>query len=200
MPKISDKRWNLNKKKIIDTAFELFSTHGYSEVSVNDIVKAADISKGGFYTYFKGKQDIFIEILNLSDDKKMHLASEIANCKSITEKLKMYITYRLKNLMCEENRKWVKFAIEFWATVKKDGEIDNINSERFESYTKDIKSIIEEGIQRGEFKSSIDKNSIVYLLISMIDGMGLISSVMGYRFDEKNIEVVIDMLTNYLKA
>ncbi|WP_411682757.1 TetR/AcrR family transcriptional regulator [Clostridium thailandense] len=200
MPKISDKKWNLNKKKIIDTAFELFSTHGYSQVSVNDIVKKADISKGGFYTYFKGKQDIFIEILNLSDNEKMYLESQTTNCKSAAEKLKIYITCRLNNFMCEENRKWVKFAIEFWATVKRDREIDNKNSERFEGYTNGIKSIIEDGIQSGEFKASIDKESVVYLLISMIDGMGLISSVMEQQFDEKKIEMVVDVFTNYLKV
>lgn len=52
------------KNKIKRTAQELFSEKGYYNTSSNDIVKAAGVSIGAFYSYFKDKKALFIEILH----------------------------------------------------------------------------------------------------------------------------------------
>lgn len=52
------------KKKIKAIAQELFSEKGYYNTSSNDIVKAAGVSIGAFYSYFKDKKALFIEILH----------------------------------------------------------------------------------------------------------------------------------------
>jgi AcrR family transcriptional regulator len=38
----------------------LFADHGYDNVSVDDIAKAADSSKGSFYNYFDSKDELFV--------------------------------------------------------------------------------------------------------------------------------------------
>lgn len=53
-----------NKQKIKKTAQELFSEQGYYNTSSNDIVRAAGVSIGAFYSYFKDKKGLFIEILH----------------------------------------------------------------------------------------------------------------------------------------
>lgn len=51
-----------NKRKkldqLLDSAFELFSSHDIQNVSISDIVKQAGIAKGTFYLYFKDKYDL----------------------------------------------------------------------------------------------------------------------------------------------
>lgn len=47
------------KLKITDSAIKLFKKHGYEQVKVSDICKAADISIGAFYHHFKSKENIF---------------------------------------------------------------------------------------------------------------------------------------------
>lgn len=47
------------KRKIFDAAVQEFSTRRFSEASINQIVKAAEISRGSFYQYFSDKEDIF---------------------------------------------------------------------------------------------------------------------------------------------
>lgn len=61
MPK--DTFYNLSadkKQKIFDAAVQEFSTHRFSEASINQIVKAAGIPRGSFYQYFSGKEDLFL--------------------------------------------------------------------------------------------------------------------------------------------
>jgi len=50
------------KDQILLTALSLFLKQGYSDVSVNKISSKAGVSKGGFYHYFKSKQEL-LEII-----------------------------------------------------------------------------------------------------------------------------------------
>ena len=43
-----EERANL-KQEILDAAWELFDKNGYEKTTVNDIIKKANTSKGGFY-------------------------------------------------------------------------------------------------------------------------------------------------------
>lgn len=51
-----------NKKQkensLLKTAFESFTTNGFSKTSISDIVNKAGVAKGTFYLYFKDKYDI----------------------------------------------------------------------------------------------------------------------------------------------
>lgn len=58
------KRSELTRTKILDTALGLFCQKGYYKVSTNEIAKVANISIGNLYFYFPNKETIFLEILN----------------------------------------------------------------------------------------------------------------------------------------
>lgn len=53
---------DLNKQekeaRLLDTAFQLFTTKGMTKTSISDIVNNAGVAKGTFYLYFKDKYDI----------------------------------------------------------------------------------------------------------------------------------------------
>ena len=48
----------LKENSLLNTAFEFFTTKGFSETSISDIVGHAGVAKGTFYLYFKDKYDI----------------------------------------------------------------------------------------------------------------------------------------------
>lgn len=51
------------KQKIVTASRDLFAKKGYSETSVRDILEAAEISKGNLYHHFKGKEFLFLHIM-----------------------------------------------------------------------------------------------------------------------------------------
>lgn len=51
------------REKIIESAFQLFMDNGYNKTSTVDIVKAAGLSVGVFYSYFTDKKDILMVCL-----------------------------------------------------------------------------------------------------------------------------------------
>src|SRR5262252_2544556 len=52
------------KRKIVDSARRLFNRYGFENVSIAQIMAAAGRTHGGFYSYFRGKSDLYAEVMN----------------------------------------------------------------------------------------------------------------------------------------
>jgi TetR/AcrR family transcriptional regulator, transcriptional repressor for nem operon len=52
------------RKKIVQSARRLFNRRGFENVSVDQIMAAAGLTRGGFYSYFKSKSDLYVEALS----------------------------------------------------------------------------------------------------------------------------------------
>ncbi|NMP37832.1 MAG: TetR/AcrR family transcriptional regulator [Clostridiales bacterium] len=52
------------KERIYKSAEYLFKKMEYDDVSIDDIVTHAKVSKGSFYVYYKSKDDLFIKVLS----------------------------------------------------------------------------------------------------------------------------------------
>ena len=51
-----------SKQLLLDKAIELFSTHGYHQTKISDIVKAANLTQPTFYLYFQSKESLFNDL------------------------------------------------------------------------------------------------------------------------------------------
>ncbi len=51
------------RKRIVESARRSFNRHGFENVSVKQIMAGAGLTHGAFYTYFKGKSDLYTEVL-----------------------------------------------------------------------------------------------------------------------------------------
>jgi AcrR family transcriptional regulator len=50
------------QRRIVDAAVELFSRKGFDGTSVQEVVDAAEVTKGAMYHYFRSKDDLLYEI------------------------------------------------------------------------------------------------------------------------------------------
>jgi AcrR family transcriptional regulator len=51
------------KRKIVESARRLFNCHGFENISVDQIMSGAGLTRGGFYSYFDSKSDLYAEVL-----------------------------------------------------------------------------------------------------------------------------------------
>ncbi|MHC4551452.1 MAG: TetR/AcrR family transcriptional regulator [Planctomycetota bacterium] len=70
------------KQRILETATNLFSTHGYGGTSVDDILTAVGITKGAFYHYFKSKDTLCEEILDATVNQYHQLAKSVQDTEA----------------------------------------------------------------------------------------------------------------------
>lgn len=47
------------RARIVECARILFNRHGFENVTINMVMEAADLTRGGFYNHFKSKEELF---------------------------------------------------------------------------------------------------------------------------------------------
>lgn len=53
------------RHRIIETTFELFAKQGYNSTGINQIISESKVARASFYQYFKSKEDLCVEFLNV---------------------------------------------------------------------------------------------------------------------------------------
>src|SRR3954463_55362 len=73
----------LKKDHLLEAGIKVMATRGYNGTSIKDIVDAADVPKGSFYTYFKSKEDFVIAALEKVADERMQHGRKLLNDRSL---------------------------------------------------------------------------------------------------------------------
>lgn len=199
MPKISPEKIQLRKQEILDKAFEIFSTKGYSQTSMDDIVRYSGISKGGLYTHFKSKEEILLTIAEKRFLLRNDRVRQMADIESASEKIILYLRWALEGLQNESTQKEICFTIEFWSIFSKDPSKSEVSQVRYNKFQRDLERLLLEGVQKGEFRQDLDTKSAVYLILTSLDGIGFTDAVMGIKLSESVISEYINMILNYLR-
>jgi AcrR family transcriptional regulator len=64
MPKgFSEREKEILRERLVEKGKQLFEIHGLRKTSVEDLTRAAGISKGAFYLFFESKEALFFEIV-----------------------------------------------------------------------------------------------------------------------------------------
>ena len=51
------------RERIIESARKLFNSRGFSEVTIDEVMEDAGLTRGGFYNHFKAKDELFVEAI-----------------------------------------------------------------------------------------------------------------------------------------
>lgn len=77
MPKaFSDQEKEIISKRLLDQGYQLFSTYGLKRTNIDDIARAAGISKGAFYHFYPSKEALFLDAV---EQAEIRVRREILN-------------------------------------------------------------------------------------------------------------------------
>jgi TetR/AcrR family transcriptional regulator, fatty acid metabolism regulator protein len=98
----SEKRRELRRQLVLDSATKLFSKYGYHTTTVPMIVEEARISTGSFYQHFRNKQDLFGAVLEALDRDlatAMHKAkaSELGALERVLKSIEALFLFLARN-------------------------------------------------------------------------------------------------------
>lgn len=69
MPKVNEAYINAKKMEIMDAAFIIFKKKPLYEINMLDVIKQANLSKGGIYRYFSDIDDVIVALINRETSK-----------------------------------------------------------------------------------------------------------------------------------
>jgi len=123
----------LKSNEIKEAALKYFTIHGYEGASLSQIAEEVGIKKQSIYTHFKGKDDLFLQVLR--DAKETELSSKLQYFNKIDSKnpekdlygfLKLVIDLFQKN---EQLKFWLRMSFFPPAHLSKAIEEEVINLE-----------------------------------------------------------------------
>ncbi len=59
----------LIRKRLLEQAYKLFSSYGLKKTNIEEIAKAAGISKGAFYGFYDSKETLFMEVIEQAEQR-----------------------------------------------------------------------------------------------------------------------------------
>lgn len=199
MPKISQDLAETRKNKILQHAFDVFAEKGYSLTTIDDIVRASGISKGGIYTYFSSKEEMFLAIAESRFKLRHSLIKGFSEDMTNEEKLTRYIHWTLESLSEDRTKKMARFIFEFWSILARNPHMVTKAKERYQLFYDDLAAIIKKGIEVGEFEEETNIDSMVYIILSTMDGIGFVNCIMGMEITHEVIENYTDMILRKIR-
>ena len=145
------------KGRIIAAAWKLFYEQGYEETTVEDIVFESETSKGSFYHYFKGKDELMGTLANVFDEKYEELMETMDPALGAVEKL-IYLNHELFAMI--DGGVSIDLLSRLLSTqLLARGEKHLLDRNR--TYFKLLRQIIAAGQQAGELRTDRTVNDIV---------------------------------------
>lgn len=175
------------RERIIRTATILFAANGIRNTKIEDIAKILGMAKGGFYYYFKSKEDLLYEIMYNSVISRKEFLKNVAHLDlTFEEKIKKIIARRLD---LRDDR----YSLFLLAKIYENGEIsltydeymkrDIIFSEFLENNKEHLKEEYRDQIEK--IRSMLSA-SLTTLLLFLINKTGI--TVTGEESYRKMVE------------
>jgi AcrR family transcriptional regulator len=157
------------KESILSVADKLFSRFGFHKTSMDEIAKIARKAKGSLYYHFANKEELFKEVVSIEMINLKNQLSFIVNNSDLTssEKVKKYLVKRMEIL---------NSAANYHETLKADffehfHFIDDLRTELDAWEKENLKKIIIQGAEKGEFTIIGDIDVLLEVFIMVIKGL-----------------------------
>ena len=168
------------KDRITHESLKLFSTKGYLNTSISDIMLAADTSKGGFYNHFESKEDLFYEVLTIAQsiwrEKVLYGLDKV---DSPTGKIKKLLeNYRDRYLKDDFNFPGGCIFVTF--SVELDDQKPHLMEEvakGFIGLKRMLKNLLEEGKAIGELPDEVNTDRATEMIFSGMIGASVLFGV-----------------------
>ena len=186
------------KDRINHESLKLFSTKGYLNTSISDILQAAETSKGGFYNHFESKEELFYEVLAIAQsiwrEKNLYGLDEIDS--PIAKIKKLLENYRDRYL--KDNINFPGGCIFVTFSVELDDQRPHLMKEVAQGFIglkRLLKKLLEEGKEIGELRADVNTNRATELIFSGMIGS---SGLFGVDKSSTSLDKSINSLIQYL--
>ena len=194
------------KDKIMQDAFELMLSKKCVDLSVNDIIKELKLTKGGFYYYFRSRDDLMnqiIENLMLESAKEVlrNVVSSVYCDLSVKERLEslFYIIPRAA-FKCEEGNKRFydikNYLLVFYGLLDKYPLLADGYKKIYEQNASYIKEILDDGIERGVIKDRVNSEFYSHMFLAIRDGILTLNMIDSNVDIEEKLKVSFETVWN----
>jgi TetR/AcrR family transcriptional regulator, transcriptional repressor for nem operon len=186
------------RQLIIERSAPLFNQKGYAGASMQDIMTATGLTKGGIYGHFESKEEIALAAFEYAAGIiTRQIADRVAQQEKASDKLKAILVFYKNYLVAPP-------IAGGCPVLNTSVEADDTNPllrasvvKMLNRLHKAISNIVSQGIADGEFKPKTDAAHFAILFVSLIEGGIMLSKAYG---DGKHLNTVIGQIEHMIET
>jgi AcrR family transcriptional regulator len=149
---------------LLESALELFGAKGFHATSVQEIVKAAGLTKGAFYHHFASKEDVLRLIHDEFLEVQVGLVEEILESyDSPVDQLRALVRISVLSVTRYQAHVAVFFQERRYLTGERGADVKR----RRDAVEEKMEQIVRRGIESGDFDPSVDPRIAVFGIVGM---------------------------------
>lgn len=185
------------RDQILMAATAVFAEKGFAKTSMNDIVRASGLSKGGVYWHFKSKGELMTAIFVMYFSGQEAIMEVILNGSGTATKRLLQFA-RLAGSDLEAAISQFPAPMEFYALAAREEALQKQLRIFYMAYLDQISQLVQQGINSGEWKEVSAKETAV-TIISLMEGVILLWSIYPEDIDVgKQMETAVQLMLDGL--
>lgn len=170
---------------------------GFASLTVDDVCLEAGVSKGAFYGYFEGKQDLLLALLDdEADDVRATLRSLDDDRLGGIERVRRFAREMVRR---GDDPAGLQIRADLWAEVN----ANPLVRERWADVVRErravLRSWIEEAVASGDLEP-IPANALAAILLALSDGLMLHAGLDPSGFRWANVSKALDAILDGIRA
>ena len=166
---------DVRRNQILDAARKCFIEKGYFPTRMEDVAKEAQLSKGGIYFHFEGKQQVFEALVQKEYDDSVtfltQLSKEIGSYRELFEKLGSYYLDFFRH-----RPDYPRFFLVMAEMAGRDESVRGMLVGIQKQYTQLLAQILQNGIDTGALKP-MDPEAMATLLKGILNAIEAYSAI-----------------------
>jgi AcrR family transcriptional regulator len=199
MPRVSAAHEQEVRDRIVASAIRVFTDRGYG-ATIQDVVRDSGLSVGAIYTYFKSKEELFLECCEVMTSGSLETLGEMLAGKAGTaERLGTAMAFYVDSIdEAPEGGPGLVTLVQAWAVADSEPRIREMLARRRERFVGVGQVLLREGIARGELPAWLDVDATARGYISLLDGLLLQRIEAGERYRpaelERQAQAILDLV------
>jgi AcrR family transcriptional regulator len=157
-------KYDARQAEVVSTAARLFAQRGYHGTSIEDLLAATGLTRGGLYHYMEGKQDLLIAVLDELMDPLLDRAREIVARPAPPEEHLRAVAHAWLTHVAEHRDHMVVFNQER-RTLERDDGWAHVRAAR-RAFEELLGAILRRGVDEGAFRVA-DPQLVLLALLGM---------------------------------
>jgi AcrR family transcriptional regulator len=191
MPKMAPEARHERRRQLVEAGWRCVGAKGYRNLTVDDICTEAGLSKGSFYTYFEGKRDLLVALIDEDGERIGSLMSELAADR-------LHPLARIERLLKALMQDGVdsgraQLRADLWAEVASDDEVRNGLAAGLRQRRSLLAAWIRDAQQDGEMVD-IPANAFASMLLALAEGLMVHSAVDPGSFRWDNVAQAVSVI------
>lgn len=167
-------RAEATRRRILESAADLFSESGYGETGLADVLQRAKVSKGAFYYHFDSKEALAREIIDEFDQRAAQAVEDNFDPEAPTLEGIIRATFEVQDLMRNDRMTGIGQLLS-----QALGQICPSGARVYKTWTERFVAMVTMVISTGELRGDLDAEEVAEAIWVAVLGCHLVSAAVN---------------------